>query len=179
MKISGICKTISFTVMVLGAFCSIVIGFYIAFLEGGVSLWIGSFLIVAALAALLYAAGVIVDKLTEISKDIKELNLRAATLYINFLESSSPQNNVEKSDQNVLPASFDGLDKSRIIEDISKLENTTDLNNYITEVINHNSDLFNDEIIEELSKSLKIAKLYGDATGVESYRKKILDYLNQ
>lgn len=191
METSDICKFLSRAVLVLGSIGCLVTGVSIGSESRsgilGFGVVVGLFLSVAISAALIYAVGEILDKLAEISDGIKSLNETTDKLNTSILE---PQKPIEKPvlpvpdratapTQGSTPINYDGLDKSRIIEDINRFENATDLNNYVIEVMNHNPDLFNDEIQAELAKSLRIAKMYGNAGGVESYRKKILDYLNQ
>lgn len=194
METSQISKFLASIVLVLGTLGSIVIassmGSDAHSALFGFAIFIALFLSVAISATLIYAVGEILDKLTEISNGVRYLNETMNKESFTLPTSSKSQKTEAepihpsqdkpvKQVQSAAPINFDGLDKARIIEDINKFENATELNNYISEVMNHNPVLFNDEIRAELQKSLRIAKMYGNAGGVESYRKKVLDYLNQ
>lgn len=155
----------------------------------GFAIFVGIFFSVAISATLIYAIGEILNKLTEISDSIRLLNETKNKMeYIQPLSSLSQEHLTSSitpsPDKTVTqvpkatPINFDNLDKSRIIKDINKFENAAELNNYISEVIKHNPDLFSDEIRTELEKSVRIAKMYGNVGNVESYRKNVLDYLN-
>ncbi len=189
-------KVLAVIVFVFGTIGSLLIG--TTFGENthngfiGFVLFLIVFIMNAISAALIYSVGTIIELLNELRSSMSALNSRIESTRDSIVHQSSYTSDTPITSQKTALPSFpqaeasseslhmdaSEFDKGYFISELDKFDNVLELNNFVVEVINQNPDLFSEDLKQDLEKSLHIAKMYGNAGGGESYKKKILDYLN-